>query len=181
MQETKHNDYAESEGISHINMRNTSNSQVGQLLAMEAPNRFNHPVFGSFDSLEAFWFYIRSGCQESGVRFRDDGYGRRLFSSKTKVTEKISNFQDIIGEGLWHMLNQMPNDKLKLVLDNKLPLDIYHVIESKDDNGEVVYVVVQQLRHAHWYVPLVEKVIDMVRDDRLYPVVDYGDLPNRAR
>lgn len=175
------NEYASQEGKSHINMRNTSTSEVGQLLAMEAPNRFVHPVFGHFDSLEAYWFYIRGGCQESDLRYRDDGYARRSFSARNKMTEKIYNFHDIIGEGVYHMLNQMPKDKLKLILDNKLPLDIYHVIENKDQEGNVVYVVVQKLRHAYWFTPLVEEVIDLIRNDKPYHEVDYGNLPMRAR
>jgi len=173
------NPYAVNDGITHINMKTFGQTEVGRLLSMEAPNRFTHPVFGSFDSLEGFWYYIRSGCQDTKVRTSNEGYGRRRFGNQP--TEKIENFQEIIGEGIYIMLCQLPDDRLQLILDNELPLDMYYIHYGKDESGKVVSAIVQRQRHHQWYLPLVEKVIQLIRDDKPYPEVDYGKLLQQAQ
>jgi hypothetical protein len=169
------NSYEAEDGKTHINIKNTGKTLLGRSLALETKHQFEHPVFGEFRSLEAFWFYIKSGCQNIEVRNVSNGAGRYLVT-KTNAPNTVYNFQLIIADGIYYWLKQFHRDDLSEVIHNKLPLDLYYIHHG--DNGAMT---VHRPQFHRWYLPKLNGVIGLIRDDKPRPETDYGNLPLQAK
>lgn len=114
------------DGVDHINIHPVhAKTELGQLLSNNAKQPFNHPLFGTFATMEGYWNYIKTkgGCDS--FRLPNQGYIHRKRAMELK-TYRIENFQDIILEGIYFKI--MANEHLKqLLLKNELPIVHYWI------------------------------------------------------
>jgi hypothetical protein len=169
------NSFEAEDGISHINIKNTGRTLLGRTLALETKHPFRHPEFGEFKSLEAFWYYIKSGCQNTEVRNVSGGAGRHLVTPGNSP-EGIANFQNIITDGMYHWLTAFHRDDLSEVLFNRLPLDMYYIFRGKSGAATV-----QRPSFYRWYIPRLTETIELIRLQKPCPETDYGDLLKIAK
>lgn len=58
----------ENDGIDHINAYSKARTPLGRKLTNYAHTPFEHPLFGHFESMEGFWFWLASGKQYNRLR-----------------------------------------------------------------------------------------------------------------
>lgn len=56
------------DGIDHINAYSKARTPIGRKLTNYAHSPFDHPIFGHFESMEGFWFWLASGRQYNKLR-----------------------------------------------------------------------------------------------------------------
>ncbi len=174
-QQTPINSYEAEDGKTHINIKNTGKTTLGRTLALETKHIFRHPVFGEFKSLEAYWFYIKSGCQNTEVRNVSGGAGRHLVTEDNSPVT-VTNFQNIIADGIYYWLSQFHRDDLSEVLHNTLPLDMYYIHYGKSGAATV-----HRPQFHRWYLPRLKTTIKLIGNGEACPIVNYGDLPRLAK
>lgn len=108
-------------GITHINVLYKSHNRLGNLLSNLSSTGFTHDTYGSFASMEAFWYWY--GCDKNeSVRGLYGHNAKKIGSGLEK--KHADDFMDKIEECL--RLKIIQNEELlSLVLSNKLPLTHY--------------------------------------------------------
>jgi len=112
------------DGITHINVYSKGATDLGRWLTNFAFSPFTHPVHGSFDSLEGYWYWLTSGMQYDKLR-KLHGYQAK---SQGKIYPRIENHNFIpqFKSGIRAKLIANP-DRLCQIIDNPLPLAHYYV------------------------------------------------------
>lgn len=146
-----------------INIDFASNG-IAKHLSFEEENPFTHPVFGKFLSFEGFWYYVRSHGTDTTARFISGGWGRRHCKP---IAVPVTNFDEILYEGYYHMLMAMPEEKLKPILENKKRFTFQYI--------DVATKKVRSKSFA-WMSNGITNVIDHVREGKVYPAPDYSRL-----
>lgn len=140
------------DGVTHINIYSRSNSPLGKFLSNFEYTPFKHPVYGNFDSVEGFWYYIATGCKHDELR-KLYGTSAKTYG-KSLIRVEIPNFHEIIKSAIECKIEQHPIMKAKLLF-NKLPLTHYFVFKGG--------VVVDQPRFA-WQVRFIEELVTLWRN-----------------
>lgn len=111
------------DGVEHINIYSKGKTELGRLLTNFAYAPFTHPEYGSFASVEGFWYWLRNGKQHEELRtmygFKAKEYGKQFESVG------CSTFQEDIKEAIRCKLRQNRNI-LKMLVDSNLPLEHYY-------------------------------------------------------
>ena len=58
----------ETDGVDHINISLQGKTHLGRLLALEAEEKFVHPILGHFRSVTNYWAYIKSKSRHTSLR-----------------------------------------------------------------------------------------------------------------
>lgn len=115
---TSHND-----GVDHINIYSHARTELGRKLSNFNKNPFVHPQYGSFLSMEGYWYWLATGKKHNLLRekygFEAKSYGR------TKPRVKDPNFEANVIEGLHCMFRDNP-DLLSKLMATTLPLTHYY-------------------------------------------------------
>lgn len=116
------------DGQTHINVYSKGATDLGRWLSNFAYSPITHPVYGSFDSLEGFWYWLNSGLQYDKLR-KLHGYQAK---SKGKIYPRIEipDFIQQFKSGIRAKLVANP-DRLRQIIDNRLPLTHYYVYGDK--------------------------------------------------
>lgn len=119
------------DGIDHVNIFSRSQCELGRLLSNFTKSPFVHPVYGAFQSMEGFYYYISTGmvCEELKNKYGADA--KTLGRKFEKVL--VNNFNDIMMEGLRCKLQQNPLIKSRLVNTN-LPFKHYYYFGKLEPN-----------------------------------------------
>lgn len=56
------------DGTSHINVWSKGKTELGRLLTNFAYTSFRHPEHGTFASVEAYWYWLKTGMQHNSLR-----------------------------------------------------------------------------------------------------------------
>lgn len=120
------------DGIDHINIHSVGLTSLGRALSHFAHDPFTHPHYGPFYSIEGFWYFARSGFNESvagKVRslsgFRAKKFGREL------PTVRCEHFKDEIIAANYQKIIQ--NESLRsAVIESELPFDHYYTFGNSD-------------------------------------------------
>jgi len=150
----------ENDGIDHINIHYyASNTELGRQLSHFSRKSFNHPQYGPFNSLEAFWWWIAAESPDDEIRRCSADKARtigRLWSKKRGYTD----FNKEIFIANYHRIDQ--NDELKqMFIKSNLPFTYYYLhgtppttqINDKDSKW-MVYVFEELRRMFKNDVPL---------------------------
>ncbi len=144
------------DGIDHINMADDSVTELGRDLCHTAKIGFEHEHYGWFDSVDNFWYYIRSAERDDRLRTFS---GRRLKTFSEHVTQcRIPNFRVMVMEANWQKVIQ--NDTVANRLRaSTLPLDCWFRFRRKDGI---------RMRHnvAHWLIAGFEEIRKALKEDR---------------
>jgi hypothetical protein len=91
------------DGVDFINIYSQGKTGIGKKLSHFAHTPFTHPFFGPFESMEGFWFYMKTGKQHDQLRSlygnRAKQYGKQLKTihyAEFKEDILAGNYQKII-------------------------------------------------------------------------------------
>lgn len=144
------------DGIDHINVYSKALTEAGRKLTNYSHAPFDHPLYGKFESMEGFWFWLSSGKQFNKLRnlhgFKANQLGKIVCS---KGSVKIDNFKEIILEAMRVKLRQNPHILQLLVETGDLPLVHYYYDYNELDlsKSKVTY-----LKKYQWQMDELMKV-----------------------
>jgi len=134
------------DGTTHVNVFSRGKTELGIFLSNFSKTPFKHPTYGSFASMEGFWYYLSSGCKFEELR-KLVGIDAKKFGKGLERVEVV-DFEEKIKAAIEYKIEQYPLFKLKLAM-NKLPLKHYFVFKGD--------VVVDQPQYA-WQVKHIERL-----------------------
>lgn len=146
------------DGIEHINIYSKGKTLLGRKLSNFAFSPFNHPVYGPFNSIEGFWFFLKCYLShgDSHEELRSlDGYlakkrGTELLGETTENVSLRKEFQEEIILAIKLKLKQN-RDILNLLVDSSLPLEHYYVFKGKTNFAK-------DLPEYRWIVDAIEEI-----------------------
>ena len=122
------------ESITHINIYSKSLTDLGKMTSNFAYSPFEHPKYGRFNSMEAFWFYVGTGFQYGELRNLHGMQAKAMGSKIPKV--QVDNFEGLIEEGIRCKVEQTPILQ-QMLTENHLPFKHY-VFYGNVDNCKVI-------------------------------------------
>lgn len=148
------------DGIEHINIYSQGKTLLGRKLSNFAYSPFYLEKFGKFNSVEAFWFwlkcYLYNSTDYSELKTLD-GYqakkrGTEFFKPKEISHEDEIKFQEIIKSAIRAKLKQNKSI-LNLLVDSDLPLEHYYVFNKGKSNE-----FAKDLPEYYWIVEEIEQI-----------------------
>ena len=119
------------DGVDHINIYSRGKTQLGRMLSNFYPFPFNHPVYGVFDTVEGFYYYVSTGFKHENLRTLS-GFEAKQFG-KSLERAKLENFENLIRKAI--RLKICQNDTLaSLLKTSSLPFTHYYFYG--DPNGK---------------------------------------------
>lgn len=137
------------DGIDHINVYSKGNTKLGRSLTNFSNIPFNHPEYGTFASVEGFWYWLGTGKVHDELRtlhgFEAKEVGRKL------PKMEILNFEQEIKKAIFLKVEQcIPlREALK---ESKLPFTHYYYYGSQDNCKIITH------DEAKWFVDYLEVV-----------------------
>lgn len=112
-------------GVSHINISTESKYELGRLLHPSWRLPFTHPIYGEFQSLEGFRWYIATGCSIPSLRVK---YGHEIAThGRSRKREKLPNELELLTEAFQLQVKQ--NVRLAEALNE---------VKEKHDQGTAI-------------------------------------------
>ena len=128
------------EGQDHINVFSRSRLELGRMLSNFALSPFEHPVYGRFASVEAFYYWLSTGMQHQQLKSLYGYEAKQIGSKFPKVPHP--SFQDEIITALRLKIEQ--NERLaEMLRDSRLPIVHYYYY------GSINNCKVQELPEHH--------------------------------
>ena len=148
----KHSDMylLENDGVDHLNIYSRGKTELGRFLSNFTLSPFTHPKFGSFNTIEGFWQYIKTGKKYECFRTLSGMDCKKI--SKQYEKQDCDNFQRYIKEAI--LLKIESNEKFKLLLkESTLPLTHYYYYGDQSsykiiipDNNKWVISYIEDIR-----------------------------------
>lgn len=139
------------DGIYHINIYSQGKTALGRNLSNFAVTPFTYEPYGTFKSVEGFWYYYFTGCQHEEFKRM---WGLQAKQNGKKLLEKeLINEQDksIIIEAIRCKLRQ--NETVRHMLrDSVLPLKHYYVFGPK----------IVELPQHQWQIDEINRIRDIL-------------------
>lgn len=122
------------DGITHINVYSKASTELGRLLSNFAYTPFVHPIFGKFDSVEGFWYWLGTGCIHDKLRSLH-GYSAKQYGKTLEIIHR-DDFEDNVKLAILTKIES--SEKLSnMLVKSKLPLVHYYYFGEKD-NAKIV-------------------------------------------
>lgn len=128
------------DGVDHINIYSKGRTELGRLLTNFAHTPFVHPVYGKFESMEGFYYYLKSGgrpaCEINHTlkleRLRElHGFQAKEFGRKfDRVDMPRRQWYQILFTGLVEKVRQNQN-VLEMLRESELPFVHYYLYGAK--------------------------------------------------
>lgn len=112
------------DGITHINAYSKGKTELGRLLSNFALTPFVHSKYGSFTSLEGFWYWAATGKIHGDLRTLHGYIAKALGKSYERVDNNTFEL-DILSASKCKV--EQNNNLLLLLEKNELPLVHYYV------------------------------------------------------
>lgn len=164
----------DTEGIDHINVYSKSKTVLGRLLTNFAETPFEHPKYGTVNSMEGFWYFCKLGkiypelLKTSGYLAKQKGkslYPKIDSNDKIIISEE---FKEEILEGIRLKLRQNKDILIKLI-STDLPLSHYYAYGNKSVGFKVHY-----LPEYDWQIQEIERIRAVSKE---WYIKKYGELP----
>lgn len=138
------------DGVDHINVYSRGHTQLGQALSNFSHYAIDHPKYGFFASLEAFWFWLSSGKQHNDLRRLYGSSARTLGLKKLRVDMDKDEFEREIGDAIRLKISQ--NRQLAQALKKStLPFRHYYVYGTNPP-------VIREKSAHKWQMELLEQI-----------------------
>lgn len=152
------------DGIDHINISPQGRTELGVLLAHYTESHFVHEYLGPFDSMEGYWYYVKSAVPDDKLRSLSGKqaylYGKELPAIRRQF------FREIIKDGNYFKISQ--NDRLReLFAASELPLTQYYNYGA--------HSIAINPKTMPWLVPDFEQLREMFRYDVEHKITSYDD------
>ena len=99
----------ENDGVDHINAYSKARTKVGRLLTNYSHTPFTHKVFGHFESMEGFWFWLASGKQYNRLR-KVHGYDANQLG---RVCLQNMNYEDTVDHNFRRWIEEATKAKFR--------------------------------------------------------------------
>lgn len=151
--------YLEGDGIDHINIWDAAETELGEVLSHSYQLKFHHTMFGSFNSIETFWYYIQSKERDDQIRSLSGRILKSFANDRSKITICfITNFKAIIADAQWQRISSMQPLVDELV-KSTLPFDCYYInAQSGIKTRPIMY---------KWICAAMEEIRKALKEDRL--------------
>lgn len=140
---------AADDGVTHVNIYGGGHTELGRLLSNFAHTPTDIPGYGRFESIEGFWYYLRSPDDglRSRVGFAAKKLGRTLEQS---VAFAPGAFEAEIRKALWAKTTQHPRIA-ELLRSCTLPFDHYYVFSGREVDAGYTWVtdLWEEIRSTH--------------------------------
>lgn len=136
----------ENDGIDHINAYSKARTKIGRKLTNYSKSPFEHHLFGNFESMEGFWFWLASGKQYNNLRkvygFNAHELGRVCLNEMTYNNTENSVFRKHIIEATEAKFRCNPDLLQELVNTGDLPIVHYYYDYKERDlqKAKVTYL-----------------------------------------
>lgn len=140
--------FIDNDGVTHYNVYTKGKTDLGRLLSNMSPMGINHPTYGQFRSLEAFWYYISTG--ERYEAFRNIyGYEAKIFSKDKEVVHR-DDFREIFKGAMKLKVEQNPYLK-RLFIESTLPFEHYYYYgRDRDVKPKIILLPRHQWMMDYW-------------------------------
>lgn len=156
------------DGITYINIWIYGKTEVGRALSHFYESPFLHPYFGQFNSMEGFWYYIKTREKDDRLRILAAAEAKAL--GKTLTRYYVKNFHEIINAANFYRIEQ--NEKIKkLLMESTLPFEYYYLFGPGS-------VLIRPKGHE-WLIEGFEEIRTMFREGRRPAEIDYSQFLKR--
>ena len=139
----------QNDGIDHINIYSRGKTELGGFLSNFAYSPFNHPKFGSFNTVEGFWHWLKTGKKHDEFRILSGMDSKKL--SRKLEGSFPENFKKTIKEAI--LLKIESNEKFKQLLkESTLPLTHYYYY-----GDEVTHKIITP-DNSKWLINYIEDI-----------------------
>jgi len=138
--------------VTHINIGDNSKHPLGKMLSYTSGD-FSHPVFGYFKSIANYWVWLKSNFN-STYREVDPSV---VWALHLTEDVNVTNFHFLTAEANWLKITSN-NDLIQLLLDNNLPLVMYHWEQVEGEDRKVVN---QHSKNLVQYLTLIKRQIKL--------------------
>jgi hypothetical protein len=119
------------DGITHINIYSKGETELGRLLTNFARTPFTLPDLGRFESVEALWYYAKTGFKHEHLRGL---YGVNAKKEGKKLDKvEFTEFNQLITEALKCKLRQHPKILYMLIESGEIPLTHYYYFGDRSN------------------------------------------------
>lgn len=121
----------DNDGIDHINIYSKGRTELGKLLSNFAVSPFTYEPYGTFQSVEGFWYYYFTGCQYEILKTLS-GYSAKKYGQSIQTERKdLTNADKAIILGALKCKLIQNKNILKLLIESSLPLKHYYFMSGK--------------------------------------------------
>lgn len=151
------------DGINHINVYTKSQTEIGKMLSNLSNYGFVHPEFGSFKTLEGFWFWLVTDKKHHKLKeldgFNANKEGRKICDDSSIDYDSITSsnqFRDTFKSGIECKLRQNTFILQKLVETKELPLTHYFFYSPRD--GDLSRAKTIDKPQHQWQMDILEDI-----------------------
>ncbi|QVD49404.1 hypothetical protein LUCX_334 [Xanthomonas phage vB_XciM_LucasX] len=145
------------DGIDHINCYSKAQTALGQQLSNFSHVPFDHPEFGFFASLEAYWYWLKTGMQHNSLRRLYGATAKSAGIRQLEVRMDVEEFHRLFSDGIRLRIAQNP--KLRAaVRQSTLPFRHYYVYGTNPP-------VVRDQTRMYWQMEVMEEVRATLKRD----------------
>ena len=146
------------EGEDHINILVTSNAFVGRALSLRNIYNFEHPILGSFSSLNNLWFFVTAKNPDDQIRSIENNRDLRTHVANNGGThDRVPNFYAVMMHSAYLRILSMPA-VMKAVIESDLPFDCYR----KTD----ISPIRQRFKYSSWVIRGYEEIRSALKERR---------------
>lgn len=151
------------DGVDHINVWSKGSTLVGRLCSNFAHTPFVHPKYGRFESMEGFYYFIRSGAHDYNCA-RLHGFAAKEYG-KTLPKVSVKGFHYIMRDGL--RMKFMQNSHLRFLLKTThLPL-LHYYVYGKPPNCSIIVP-----KGNDWLVEGLERMRRILKENEMMETTD---------
>lgn len=137
------------DGATHINVYSGGNTKIGRWLSNFQYAPFNHPEHGNFDSVEGYWYWLKTGTKHDELRTIFGFEAKKL--GKTFEVVNHPYFRSNVCQAIFSkiMTNEKAKEKIK---ETTLPFVHYYYF------GNMHEAKVKLVPTADWQMQFLERV-----------------------
>lgn len=149
------------DGVDHINIYTKGQTSLGRALTNLYDRQFTVPGYGTFQSMEGFWYYYLTGCQHEDFK-NLRGFDAKK-NGKTKRDDRIDKEglteeqKSVILEAIRCKLRQN-RDILLALSRSDLPFAHYYFY-GKPENAKII-----ELPQYNWMIDEFERLRNLLKE-----------------
>jgi hypothetical protein len=144
------------EGLDHVNIYSKSSERLGRAMSNFFNALFFHPKYGEFNSIEGFYYWLKTGEQHHELRF-EHGWKAKEMGMTFKSTRNVDKeFKEEMEYAIALKVVQTPyiQELMLESIDDDLPFTHYYYYGDKYSNP----VIRDRSKRDSWLIDAAEKI-----------------------
>lgn len=141
------------DGKEHINIWSRGRTELGRRLSFFSREPFVHPTFGAFDSMEAAWYWLATGCQHDGLR-QTAGFAAKHVGRLLPRVQRETFREDVLS--CLRCKLEQTEDLRELLRESSLRFEHYYCYGDIEKGPDKVKVI--PLPQHQWWVDEIERI-----------------------